>query len=127
MGSRIEPRTEIMTAYSLFWFVFGPAAVFGCVLVLVEGTYLVYGSLGVVFGILASVTAFGIFKQTRWSKRLPLTVSGFHLLFLALEFAPDLLPPDVRGDLPASLTWVAFDLGMAWYFSRNAIAARLVR
>ena len=88
-------RTKLMTVYSVFWFIFGPLSVIGCTLYLFEMSYIIYGSLGMLFGILVSVSAFGVLKMKRWAMRLPVIAGIFHLVFLLLEALPDIVPPDI--------------------------------
>ena len=119
-------RTKLMTVYSVFWFIFGPLSVIGCTLYLFEMSYVIYGSLGMLFGILASVSAFGVLKMKRWAMRLPVFAGIFHLLFLLLEVLPDIVPPDIKGNLSIIIFWVGLDVFTVFYFLRKSVADRFL-
>ena len=119
-------RTKLMTAYSVFWFIFGPLGAIGSTLYLFEMSYVIYGSLGTLFGIIASVSAFGVLRMKSWAMRLPVFVGIFHLVFLILEALPDIVPPDIKGDPMPIIFWVGLDVFTIFYFMRKSVADRFI-
>ena len=75
---------------------------------------------------LASVSAFGVLKMKRWAMRLPVFAGIFHLVFLLLEALPDIVPPDIRGNLPIVIFWVGLDVFTVFYFLRKSVADRFL-
>ena len=119
-------RTKLMTVYSVFWFIFGPLGVMGCALYLFDTSYVIYGSLGMLFGILASVSAFGILKMKRWAMRLPVFIGIFHIVFLLLEALPGIVPPDIKGNTTVIISWVILDVFTVFYFLRKSVVNRFL-
>jgi len=119
-------RTKLMTVYSVFWFIFGPLGVIGSTLYLFDMSYVIYGSLGMLFGILASVSAFGVLKMKRWAMRLPIIAGIFHILFLLLETLPDIVPPDIKGNIYIIIFWAGLDVFTVFYFLRKSVTDRFL-
>ena len=119
-------RTKLMTVYSVFWFIFGPLGVIGSTLYLFDMSYVIYGSLGILFGILVSISAFGVLKMKSWAMHLPVFAGIFHLLFLLLEVLPDIVPPDIKGDPTAIVFWLGLDAFVIFYFSRKSVTDRFL-
>jgi len=78
------------------------------------------------FGILATVSAFGVLKMKIWAMRLPVFAGIYHLVLLLLEALPDIVPPDIKGNLPVILFWVGLDVFTVFYFLRKSVANRFL-
>ena len=57
---------------------------------------------------------------------LPVFAGIFHLVFLLLEALPDIVPPDIKGNLPIIIFWVGLDVFTVFYFLRKSVADRFL-